>query len=139
MRTYKLPWRTICLLSALGVGLVFSAASGLRHNALNAALIAAVEQGKVADAKDLLRQGADADAARPWFHSIPPSQNDWYWFHENLLDKGNTPQPVLCLAAEQHDLALVNILLAHGADRNARDVSGDITLPAANASSHAVK
>lgn len=122
MHNYKLPWRMICLLSALGVGLVFSAAPGLRHNALNAALIAAVEQGKVADAEDLLRRGADAGAAKPWFHSIPPSQNDWYWFHENLLAKGNAPQPVLCLAAERHDLALVNILLAHGADVNARTV-----------------
>jgi len=122
MLTYKVSRRMIYLLCALGAGLVFSANRILRHNALNAALIAAVERGNAADAEDLLRRGADADAAKPWFSHLPSSQMGWEMTYSNVFDKGNAPQPALCLAAERHDLAMVNILLAQGADVNARSV-----------------
>ena len=122
MRICKFSGMMICLLSALGLGLLFSADRVLHHNALNAALIAAVEQGEVANAEDLLRRGADADTAKPWFSHIPSDQFGWQMKYSNVFDKGNAPQPVLCLAAERHDLAMVNILLAHGAHINARSV-----------------
>lgn len=122
MPARKLPWRMICLLSILGAGLTSLAGHVLHQNALNAALIAAVEHGRAVDAEDLLRRGAAADAAKPWFSRIPSSRFDWEIRCSNVSDKGNAPQPVLCLAAQRHDVAMVNILLAHGADVNARSV-----------------
>ena len=122
MRNRRLSWRMIFLLCVLGAGLVFYAERVMHHNALNAALIAAVERGQAADAEYLLHQGADADAAKPWFSRIPSSQFEWEITYSNVYDKGNVPQPVLCLAAGRHDLVLVDILLAHGANVNARSV-----------------
>ena len=132
MRTHKSPWRLICLLSVVTVGLIIHAGSVLRHYVLNAALIAAVERGKIADAEDLLRQGADVNAGKAWFHGIPPSRKEWRWYYSNLRDEGNTPQPVLCLAADQHDLPMVNLLLTSGADVNARSVHDYTALNYAN-------
>ena len=122
MPAQKLPWRMLCLLSVLGAGLTSLVGHALHQNALNVALIAAVEHERAADVEGLLYRGADADAAEPWFSRISSSQFDWEMTYSNVSDKGNAPQPVLCLAAQRHDVAMVNILLAHGADVNARSV-----------------
>lgn len=137
MNKWEQPWKTIGLLSFLGMGLLFIGLRIQHQTLLNAALITAVEQGRTAGAEDLLRQGADADTAKPWFRGISPSLEQWRWFRENISDKGNAPEPVLCLAAEKHNRTLVDILLAHGANINGRSchdytalfyASGDVPL-----------
>ena len=120
MNKREQPWKKIGLLSFLAMGLLFVALRVQHKSVLNAALIEAVNQGDVPWAQDLLRQGADADTAKPWFRSVPPSFEQWHWFRENISDKGNAPEPVLCLAAENHNLTMVDVLLAHGADINSR-------------------
>lgn len=80
MNIRRQSWKAICLLSFLGLGLLFIGIRTQHRMMLNAALIAAVNQGSVKQANDLLTQGADADTAVPWFRSVPPSLEQWYWF-----------------------------------------------------------
>lgn len=120
MNNRRQPWKAICLLSLLGLGLLFIGIRIQHKMMLNAALVAAVNQGSAKQVDDLLSQGADANTAVPWFHSVPPSLEQWYWFRSNIADKGNAPKPVLCLAAEKHNRAVVAVLLTHGADVNGR-------------------
>lgn len=120
MNSQRQPWKAICLLSFSGLGLLLIGICIQHRMMLNAALIAAVNQGSVKQADDLLTQGADADTAAPWFRSLPPSLEQWCWFRSNIGDKGNAPEPVLCLAADKHNRAMVDVLLAHGADVNGK-------------------
>jgi hypothetical protein len=83
------------------VALVCSAPMGTRED-LNARLFAAVEQGDAESARAALEAGADARYTR--------EESDYAYRVET---------PVLFLACAQKHLALVDLLLAQGADPNA--------------------
>ncbi len=123
-------WFIVLSLLALAVVvLALASRQAARRAQLNAALVKAVHAGDVAAAERALHRGADANMREEawgpfWTGLEPPSSPALRQRFERLWNKIRAPRyhqdrPVLLTAALWKDAAMIQTLLARGADANA--------------------
>lgn len=127
-------WRRNGVSLALAVGLLVA---GLiyrqaRHQALDRELISLIQEGKRDEALALLKAGANANSRKGAELALPWWRYLWdRWRQQLPMQKdGPTALMLACttLPMDSHDTRLIEALIRHSADVNARDGNGDTAL-----------